>query len=123
MNAPAQPGADIIPESLRCCIALVAIAHHIPGRIRLKLDTSAEALRRVGLSGIEAGRFGSALGAIPGIRRIHLNKLARSLTVEYDNQTIPDRAWPDLLANRPSPEAAALLERLRDGCLQPTDNT
>ncbi|MDR2032617.1 MAG: cation transporter [Azoarcus sp.] len=120
MKTSGQPDADIL-ESLRRCIALAAIAHHIPGRIRLKLDVSAETLRRVGHPGIEVGRFGGALGAIPGIRRIQLNKLARSLTVEYDNQTIPDRAWPDLLANRPSPEAAALLDRLREGCLQPTD--
>jgi hypothetical protein len=108
-------------ESLRRYIALVAIAHHIPGRIRLKLGIGAETLRQIGHAGIEAGRFGSALGAVPGIRRIQLNRLARSVTVEYDNQTIPDRAWPDLLANRTSPEAVALLGRLRDGCLQSID--
>jgi hypothetical protein len=120
LKSPRQSSADIV-ESLRRYIALAAIAHHIPGRVRLKLAAGAETLRQIGHAAVEAGRFSGALGAVPGIRRIQLNKLARSVTVEYDNQTIPDRAWPDLLANRPSPEAAALLEHLRDGCLHAID--
>jgi hypothetical protein len=120
LKAPGQSRADA-NESLRGYIALAAIVHHIPGRIRLKLNASAETLRQIGYAGVGAGRFGDALGAVPGIRRIQLNRLARSVTVEYDNQSIPDRAWPDLLANRSSPEAEALLDRLRDGCLQSVD--
>ncbi|MDR3212965.1 MAG: cation transporter [Azoarcus sp.] len=106
-------------DSLQRCIALVDIAHHIPGRIRLKLNADVEDLRRIGHAGIK--RLDDALDAVPGVRRVHLNKLARSIIVEYDNRAIPDRAWPDLLANRFSPEATALLNRLRDGYLQATD--
>ncbi|MDR2165187.1 MAG: cation transporter [Zoogloeaceae bacterium] len=96
------------------CVALFSIAHHIPGRIRLKLRISAARLREAGdiLHAVE--RLGAALHTVPGIAGIHVNKLARSVTVEYDNRTIPDQAWPDLLANRPSPEATALLTCLRE---------
>jgi len=99
-----------ISGRLRALTGLLTVAHHIPGRIRLKLN--ARALPD-GI-GLETKRFGGALDGISGIHGIHFNKLARSVTVEYDNQAIPDRAWPDLLANRPSPEAAALLNRLQE---------
>ncbi|MDR1855322.1 MAG: cation transporter [Azoarcus sp.] len=101
---------DILAR-LRDC---VDIAHHVPGRIRLKLKNGGAALQATLAAGVEAARFGGALDAVPGVRRIHFNKLARSLTVEYDNRAIPDCAWPDLLANRSSPEAAALLNRLQE---------
>jgi hypothetical protein len=92
--------------------ALLQIAHHIPGRIRLKLKAAEERPEAGQKLGYETERFGKALTALPGIRRIQFNRLARSCTVEYDNRTIPDQAWPDLLANIPSPEALALLESL-----------
>ncbi|MDR1423577.1 MAG: cation transporter [Azoarcus sp.] len=105
---------------LRALTGLLTVAHHIPGRIRLKLNVGA----LPGGISLETKRFGSALDSISGIHGIHFNKLARSVTVEYDNRAIPDRAWPDLLANRPSPEAAALLNRLQEGYshLQAPDN-
>jgi hypothetical protein len=73
--------------------------------------------------GIESDNLGDTLDAIPGIQKIHLNKLARSITIEYDNQSIPDRVWPDLLANHPSPEATALLNRLQDEYRQTLETT
>lgn len=109
-----------ISGRLRALTGLLTVAHHIPGRIRLKLNAGA----LPGGIGFETKRFAGALDSIFGIHGIHFNKLARSVTVEYDNKAIPDRAWPDLLANRPSPEAAALLNRLQEGYshLQALDN-
>jgi hypothetical protein len=99
------------PEPLQPYLALFTIAHHIPGRIRLRISHPADGgFFPVSGSG---DRLEKALRNVPGIRRIHFNILARSCTVEYDDQMIPDRAWPDLLAHHASPEALALLEGLR----------
>ena len=101
-------------EPLRNLSAMISIAHHIPGRIRLKLNAGLAQLRQMEAFGIESAALGGAIDALPGIRGVHLNKLARSITIEYDNESIPDHVWPDLLATQPSPEATALLNRLQN---------
>ncbi|MCW2318061.1 hypothetical protein M2322_003628 [Rhodoblastus acidophilus] len=82
------------------------IAHHIPGRIRLKMSGSLPAE----LLG-EAKRFGKALSAVEGIRSIGLNVLARSCTIEYDAREIPPSAWIGFLSGEITPESQRL-ERL-----------
>lgn len=91
-------------------VALLRIAHHIPGRVRLKLAANADA----GLAATvdEAKRFGRAVTATPGIRAVNVNLLARSCVVEYDPKRIPPAAWQDLVAGTRSTAAAALLETI-----------
>jgi hypothetical protein len=92
-----------IAEKLQQFASCVEIAHHVPGRIRLRLLPGAPA------------RAGDALrdapGGFPGIRAIRVNALARSCTIEYDPRMIPFEAWPDFIGNAQS-EAAAVLRRI-----------
>lgn len=83
------------------------VAHHIPGRIRLKLEIDLDAgqLDAIG----DARRFGRALDGIPGVRSVKVNLLARSCTLEYDSTVIPAAAWPDFLEGVRSPAAETLL--------------
>ena len=91
----------------------IEIAHHIPGRIRMRLlldelpalDTPAESLVA------RARDFKDTLENIPGIRSIRVNALARSCTIEYDHRTIPFQAWPDFLSGVCS-DASAVLGRI-----------
>jgi len=86
----------------------VSIAHHIPGRIRLKLDSvELDAQGRQLLE--QASQFQHVLDATPGVKAIRLNLLARSCTIEYDPKIIPAQAWADLLAGVESPAASTLL--------------
>ncbi|MBQ6656495.1 MAG: hypothetical protein IJM64_04340 [Ottowia sp.] len=86
----------------------VRIAHHIPGRVRLRLD--AAALKEAGISTGALRPKGAWTddGALPGVRRVSWNLLARSCTIEYDAVRIAPAAWPELLAGRDTPAAAAL---------------
>lgn len=86
------------------------IAHHVPGRIRLKLSgpISAEMMAVAD----EAKRFGKALKAIDAIRSISLNPLARSCVVEYDARAIPPSAWGHLISGEATPEGETLRLRL-----------
>ncbi|XKH37400.1 HMA2 domain-containing protein [Azospirillum doebereinerae] len=78
------------PHPLLRFVSLLSIAHHIPGRIRLKLaakDTDlADAIA-------QAKRFGRLVTEAPGIRSVNVNLLARSCVVEYDADRIPPAAW------------------------------
>lgn len=91
--------------------ANIHIAHHLPGRIRLKLSpVELDDDERAALA--EARAFREALDNIPGVTSIRLNLLARSCTVDYDRDIIPPAAWSDLLGNIDSPAARVLLDIL-----------
>ncbi len=98
-------------EELRALLAGVRIAHHIRGRIRLRLEA---ALPQTGLSSGQAKHLNTLLDRIPGVHSVRANLFARSCTVEYDPGMIPEEAWRDFLTGAGS-DAAAILERiLRD---------
>lgn len=88
------------------------LAHQIPGRVRLKLD--AAALDAPQLRGLGGNALKQALDSVRGVRDFSFNLLARSCVITYDNATIPDAAWPDLLAQRPSAAAQTLVGILHE---------
>lgn len=79
------------------------IAHHIPGRVRLKLDGPAEG------STADVRRFVDAASRASGIRSVSVNPLARSCVVEYDPALIAPSAWQDVVSGTRSPHAERLL--------------
>ncbi|MDR0528655.1 MAG: cation transporter [Zoogloeaceae bacterium] len=110
MKEKTTPPADF----LRRAADFATIAHHVPGRVRLKLNVKPEDLRDLERSGFNPDALDDFFSSVSGVRRIHLNKLARSITVEYDNQVIPDQFWPNLLSPPAAPEALAFMARLQD---------
>lgn len=93
--------------TLRDLAAHLRIAHHIPGRIRLKLgDTAAKVAVE------SASRLFHTATEVPGIKAISVNALARSCVVEYDPARIAPSAWQDLIDGVDSEAAAALREAL-----------
>jgi len=83
------------------------IAHHIPGRIRLKIS----------LEGVKAlnGRMNADDPLrIPGILSTRINRFARSIIIDYDDQKIPYDIWERLghIKERPE-EAADVVKQLR----------
>jgi hypothetical protein len=83
------------------------IAHHIPGRIRLKIS----------LEGVKA--LNGSLNAddpiqIPGILSTRINRFARSIIIDYDDKKIPYDLWDRLGHIRERPEEAAdVVKQLR----------
>jgi hypothetical protein len=82
------------------------IAHHIPGRIRLKIDgeIAPELLAAAG----DAKRLGAMLAAAHGVRNVQVNVLAKSCTIDYDAAELAPSAWSDFIAGRRSPEGEML---------------
>ncbi|ATE61090.1 heavy-metal-associated domain-containing protein [Thauera sinica] len=98
------PGFD----ELRGGLAGVRIAHHIRGRVRLKLEPQEAAFE---LPDRRVRAFQDILDRIPGVHAVQLNLLARSCTVRYDPDVIPMQAWGDFMAGVDS-GAAEILERI-----------
>lgn len=96
-------------------LAAVRIAHQVPGRVRLKLDTT---LSLAGLSSDEwlecINLLTQLLERTLGVRSVRVNPLARSCVLEYDPKIIPSEAWGDLLASKDSTAAQLLITHLYD---------
>lgn len=107
--AGSQPGADL---TIRRVAPMLAIAHHIPGRVRLRLAVGTEAGMAATLA--EAQQFLRSVTAMVGIRSVNLNPVARSCVVEYDPKVIPPAAWQDLVGGVRSEDAEALVRALAD---------
>ncbi len=94
-------------EPFRRFASAVSIVHHIPGRIRMKLEAiEIGEGERAGLA--EARGFQHVLDRLPGVRSLRVNLLARSCIVEYDKEIISPDAWGDLLGG----ERSAAADRL-----------
>jgi hypothetical protein len=75
----------------------VDIAHHIPGRIRLKILPA-------GLELVKKTNLHTVLEDIPGISSIRLNRLGLSVVIEYDTTRFPFDLWERMLQVKRRPE-------------------
>jgi hypothetical protein len=98
-----------IKSQISLFASCIGIAHHIPGRIRFKLN-----LRQMGQPEMpslkRAQDFLKTLGDIRGVHAIRVNPVALSCVIEYDPSTIPPQAWPDFMQGTPSNEAGVLMQ-------------
>jgi hypothetical protein len=83
------------------------IAHHIPGRIRLKIL----------VSGVNMARdldFDAIARQIPGLLNAKAKVLSRSVVIDYDPRRLPPDLWEELGRVRARPELMSMLaERLQ----------
>lgn len=76
----------------------VSIAHHVPGRIRLKLDLRALAH----LPKADPGPFVDLVARVRGVKSTRINAAALSVVVDYDQALIAPAIWPQLLTAEPA---------------------
>lgn len=96
-----------IIAGLMSIVPHAVIAHHIPGRIRLKIS----------LEGVKAlnGRMNADDPLrVPGIVNTRVNRFARSIVIDYDPKKIPYELWERLGHIKERSEAAAdVVKQLR----------
>ncbi len=90
------------------------IAHHIPGRIRLRVGASVFK----DLGKVDTQIFDRILGAIDGIRDVRVNAAAGSVVIAY-TPTVIQSSWWETLLKADDCKATALLQRLLDTELAP----
>ena len=88
-NKVIQTLLDIVPY--------LEIAHHIPGRIRLKISFS-------GIESLQGVDLESHVNQIPGILNVRVNALALSAIVEYDPECLDPELWEALAGLKDQPE-------------------
>lgn len=96
-------------------LQLLGIAHHIPGRIRLKVLSVEQAQARgLGLDDVE--RFLSALRQIEGIQSVKLNTVSLSCVIDYNTEVVSHDTWSAMLSvDVEHSAAAAMLRQLDSG--------
>lgn len=92
----------------------LSIAHHIPGRIRLRI---APAVRK-DVGGVDPKLFDRVMGAIDGIRDVRINAMAGSVVISYTTNEI-EPSWWEMLVNGDDGQAIALLRQLLETRLAP----
>ncbi len=101
---------DVLPNDWRALLPHIEIAHHITGRIRLRL-VNMPLLAAVSAASRMQGWL-DALRSLPGIASVEVNVAARSGVIVYDPAAIAPQTWPDLVANRRTEQATRLLDLL-----------
>lgn len=71
----------------------LSIIHHIKGRIRVRVNPKIkEQGKNISIKDIE-----DIANKINGIKKIKINKVVGSITVEYDHIIFPDQLWKDMI--------------------------
>lgn len=70
------------------------IAHHVRGRIRLRLTPAGVLLLAPGLG----AKLADHAAVTPGIRSVRVNAAALSVVIEYAPEIIAPELWDDLIA-------------------------
>jgi hypothetical protein len=73
------------------------IAHHQPGRIRLKISWE-------GLQSVQGLDLEAMMQDIPGVLHHRVNPMARSIVIDYDHHVLPCGLWELLGQVRRRPE-------------------
>ncbi|MDR6962411.1 HMA2 domain-containing protein [Shewanella putrefaciens] len=98
-------------EKLRELTEHILVAHHVPGRIRLKLKSHLP--DNLNLKGFKhTQQLLRFMESIPGVKSIRPNMLARSCVVEYDTKVLNASLWESLLKAEDKPNVIALLDEV-----------
>lgn len=84
----------------------IAIVHHIPGRIRVRLG--AALLHRS--VGIDCTRLQGLLAAVEGVQEVRINRGVGSAVIHYDRHRIAPEDWETLVQGDDA-QARALFDR------------
>lgn len=86
----------------------LTLIHHTKGRIRVRVNPKIkEQSEDITLKDIE-----HIPQKIDGIKKVKINKIVGSITIEYDNTIFPDYLWKNLLNQENVEEIAEILNRL-----------
>ncbi len=84
-----EEAVDIFLDYMR----YFSIAHHVPGRIRVK----ASLLKAKELKKLDPTGFEGFIDRIPGIKGYRVNKAALSAVIEYDTAALPFALWEEVV--------------------------
>ena len=72
----------------------LSIAHHVPGRIRVKASWNGAQK----LGAVNENELMNLIAGIPGIVEYRINKKALSVIIQYDTDILPPSLWEEVAA-------------------------
>lgn len=100
---------EITPEKIVEIASYFTVISHIKGRLRVRVNPKIQnEVTDVSLSDIE-----TLPTKINGIKKIKINKIVASVTIEYDNAIFPKERWDDLINGENIDEVLKIIEKLQ----------
>ncbi len=98
----------ITADKLVAMAAYFTTIHHIQGRLRVRVSSKIKQENdNISLEDIMA-----IPEKINGIKKIKINKIVGSITIEYDNDIFKKELWDDLIAGKNPDTIIPILEKL-----------
>ena len=100
---------EITPQKIVEIASYFAVISHTKGRLRVRVNPKIkDEVSDVSLSDIE-----TLPNKINGIKKIKINKLIASVTIEYNNEIFPKDKWDDLINGQNIDEVIEIIEKLK----------
>jgi hypothetical protein len=100
---------EITPQKIVEIATYFTVIAHTKGRLRVRVKPSIQKeVTDVSLSDIE-----TLPEKINGIKKIKINKIIASVTIEYDHRIFPKEKWDDLINGENIDEVIEIIEKLK----------
>ena len=100
---------EITPQKIVEIASYFTVISHTKGRLRVRVNPKIkDEVSDVSLSDIE-----TLPNKINGIKKIKINKLIASVTIEYNNEIFPKDKWDDLINGENIDEVIEIIEKLK----------
>ncbi len=100
---------EITPQKIVEIASYFTVISHTKGRLRVRVNPKIkDEVTDVSLSDIE-----TLPNKINGIKKIKINKIIASVTIEYENEIFPKDKWDDLINGENIDEVVEIIEKLK----------
>ena len=100
---------EITPQKIVEIASYFTVISHTKGRLRVRVNPKIkDEVSDVSLSDIE-----TLPNKINGIKKIKINKIIASVTIEYENEIFPKDKWDDLINGENIDEVIVIIEKLK----------
>lgn len=100
---------EITPQKIVEIASYFTVISHTKGRLRVRVNPKIkDEVSDVSLSDIE-----TLPNKINGIKKIKINKIIASVTIEYENEIFPKDKWDDLINGQNIDEVIEIIEKLK----------
>ncbi|BFU78260.1 hypothetical protein ALC152_14750 [Arcobacter sp. 15-2] len=100
---------EITPQKIVEIASYFTVISHTKGRLRVRVNPKIkDEVSDVSLSDIE-----TLPQKINGIKKIKINKIIASVTIEYNNEIFPKEKWDDLINGENLDEVVKIIENLK----------
>ena len=100
---------EITPQKIVEIASYFTVISHTKGRLRVRVNPKIKnEVSDVSLNDIE-----TLPNKINGIKKIKINKIIASVTIEYENEIFPKDKWDDLIKGQNIDEVVEIIEKLK----------